>query len=89
MALLEAVKIWAKATINGYKKFLHVDNSIYWIIDSINEFCLYLPNMIHNIYIADITRCFETIPINGHDIFFEAMEFITSLGVKNFKRKHP
>ena len=31
----------------------------------------------------------ETTPINGHDTIFEAMEFITSLGVNNFKCKHP
>ena len=88
MSLLEEVRQWAKVTIEGYKSFLQVDTSIYWIIDSINDFCLNLPQKIHNIYVADITRCFETIPINGHDTLFEAMEFITSLGVKNFKSKH-
>ena len=89
MALLEEVKQWAKTTLIGYKNFLGVDTSIYWIIDSINEFCLNIPPNVHNIYVADITRCFETIPVNGQDTLFEAMEFITSLGVKNFKRKHP
>lgn len=89
MALLEEVKEWVKVTTTGYKNFLNVDTSIYWIIDSINDFCINLPHNIHNLYVADITRCFETIPINGQDTLFEAMEFITSLGVKNFKRKHP
>ena len=89
MALLEEVKQWANTTTNGYKNFLKVDTSIYWIIDSINDFCLNLPQNIYNIYVADITRCFETIPVNGQDTLFEAMEFITSLGIKNFKRKHP
>ena len=89
MSLLEEVKQWAKTTTNGYKNFLQVDTSIYWIIDSINDFCLNIPQKVHNIYVADITRCFETIPVNGHDTLFEAMEFITSLGVKNFKSKHP
>ena len=89
MALLEEVKQWPNTTIKGYKNFLKVDTSIYWIIDSINDFCLNLPQNVHNIYVADITRCFETIPVNGQDTLFEAMEFITSLGIKNFKRKHP
>ena len=89
MSLLEEVRQWAKTTTNGYKNFLQVDTSIYWVIDSINDFCLNIPQNVHNIYVADITRCFETIPVNGHDTLFEAMEFITSLGVKNFKRKHP
>jgi hypothetical protein len=89
MALLDKVKQWAKTTTTGYKNFFQVDTSIYWIIDSINEFCLNLPEHVHNIYVADITRCFETIPVNEQDTLFEAMEFITSLGIKNFKRKHP
>ena len=85
MTLLDEVKQWAKTTTTGYKHFLHVDTSIYWIINFINDFCLNLPQHVHNIYVADITRCFETIPINGQDTLFEAMEFITSLGIKNFK----
>ena len=89
MSLLEEVRQWANTTLNGYKNFLKVNTSIYWVIDSINDFCLNLPHEIHNIYVADITRCFETIPINGHDTLFEAMEFITSLGVKNFRSKNP
>ena len=89
MALLEEVKEWAKITTTGYKNFLQVDTSMYWIIDSINDFCINLPPNIHNIYVTDITRCFETIPVNGQDTLFEAMEFITSLGIKNLKRKHP
>ena len=89
MALLEEVKQWAKTTCIGYKNFLGIDTSIYWIIDSIIDFCLNIPQNVRNIYVADITRCFETIPINGQDTLFEAMEFITSLGIKNFKHNHP
>ena len=43
MALLDEVKQWANTTTTGYKHFLQVDTSIYWIIDSINDFCLNLP----------------------------------------------
>ena len=89
MALLEEVKEWAKITTNGYKNFLRVETSIYWIIDSINDFTLNTPVMINNIYVADITRCFETIPISGNDTLYDAMEFITMLGMTNMKRKHP
>lgn len=89
MVLLEEVKQWAKTTLTGYKNFLNIDTSIYWVIDSINDFCLNIPLNVQHIYVADITRCFETIPVNGQDTLYEAMEFITSLGIKNFKRKHP
>ena len=89
MALLEEVKEWASITLKGYNNFLGVDTSIYWIIDSITDFTLNTPKMINNIYVADITRCFETIPISGSDTLYEAMEFITNLGMTNMKRKHP
>lgn len=78
MALLEEVKQWAKTTLTGYKNFLGVDTSIYWIIDSINDFFLNILSNIHNIYVADITRCFETIPVNEQDaLFFSDQEFQT------------
>ena len=89
MALLEEVKEWANTTIKGYKNFMGVDTSIYWIIDSINDFTLNIPDVINNIYVADITRCFESIPISGKDTLYDAMVFITNLGITNMRRKHP
>ena len=89
MALLEEVKQWAKTTLTCYKNFFNIDTSIYWVIESINDFYLNIPNDVHNIYVADITRCFETTPVNGQDTLYKAMEFITSLGIKNLKNKHP
>ena len=89
MALLEEVKEWATTTVNGYKNFLGVDTSIYWIIDSIVDFTLNIPEKINNIYVADITRCFESIPISGNDTLYDAMEFITNIGMTNMRHKHP
>lgn len=89
MTILEEVKEWAYTRVEGYKQFLKTNTSLYWIIDFINDFTLNVPPMIHNIYVADITRCFESIPVIGRDTLFEAMEFITSPGVSNMKRKFP
>ena len=89
MSILEEVKEWAHTRVEGYKQFLKANTSLYWIIDSINDFTLNVPPLIHNIYVADITRCFESIPVIGHDTLFEAIEFITSLGLSNMKRKFP
>lgn len=87
--IFEKIKQWAKTTITSNKKFRGVDTSIYSIIDSINDFCLNIPQNVHNVYVVDITRYFETIPVNGQDTLFEVIEFITSLDIKNFKQKHP
>ena len=87
MTILEEVKEWAYTRVEGYKRFLKTDTSIYWIIDSIMNFTLNVPHGINNIFVADITRCFETIPVIRKDTLFEAIEFITSLGVSNMKHK--
>ena len=89
MALLDEVKEWASTNVKGYKNFLGIDTSMYWIIDSITDFTLNIPEVINNIYVADITRCFESIPISGKDTLYDAMEFITQIGISNMKRKHP
>ena len=62
---------------------------MYWIIDSITNFILNIPTMINNVYVVDITRCFQSKPIAGNDILYDAMEFIADLGVTNLRRKHP
>jgi hypothetical protein len=89
MTILEEVRELAYTRVEGYKRFLKTDTSIYWIIDSIIDFTLNIPHEINNIFVADITRCFETISIIGRDTLFEAIEFITSLGVSNMKHKFP
>lgn len=80
---------WATTTINEYKNFLDIDTSIYWIIDSIFDFTLNIPKNINNIYVVDITRCFESIPIWDNDTLYDAMEFITNIGMTNMRREHP
>ena len=89
MSILEEVKEWAHTHVEGYKRFLKADTSLYWIIGSIIDFTLNVPDKINNIYVADITRCFESTPVLGQDTLYEAIEFITSLGVSNMKRKFP
>ena len=89
MSILEEVKEWVHTIVEGYKKFLKVDTLLYWIIDSITDSTLNVPYMTNNIYVIDITRYFESIPVLGRDTLYEAIEFITSLGVSNMKRKFP
>ena len=89
MALLNEVNEWATTTVKGYRNFLGIDTSIYWIIDFITDFTLNIPEKINNIYVADITKCFESIHVSGKDTMYDAMEFITQIGVSNMRRKHP
>jgi hypothetical protein len=89
MTLLEEVKEWTHTTIKGYKNFLRVETPIYWIIDSTTDFTLNTPDIINNIYVANITRCFESILISGNDTLYDAMESITRLDMSNMRNKQP
>lgn len=63
MTLLDEVNEWANNTIKEYHNFFGIDTSIYWIIDSITNFTLNISSTINNIYVVDITRCFESIHV--------------------------
>ena len=59
--ILESIKLWAKVTERGIKNFLHIDTSLYWIIDSMMDATLNFPEKIHDIFVVDITCCYESI----------------------------
>jgi hypothetical protein len=87
--ILESIKTWAKSIEKGYKNFLQVDTSLYWIIDSVMDATLNLPDKIHDILVADITRCYESIPLNGPDNLLQAISFITKIAFKQASTMHP
>ncbi|GBG85360.1 hypothetical protein CBR_g40003 [Chara braunii] len=54
-----------KEITNGLKVFYGVDTSIWWAIDSVQDYCYNIPNEVFSVFSADITRCFETIPVDS------------------------
>lgn len=89
MEVLEPFKIWAKRTIDGYANFLKVKTSIYWIIDSVMQVTLNLPENMHEVYVADITRCYESIPLHGKNNLLDALKFVLKIGFKQARTQHP
>jgi hypothetical protein len=87
--LLESVKAWALSKTQSYKSFLKVDTSIFWLVDSIIETTLNLPSEIHDIFVADICRCYETIPLQGPNNLLTAIAFLTGLAFKQAALAHP
>jgi hypothetical protein len=87
--ILESIKIWAKTTEKGLKNFMQVDTSFYSIIDSVLDATLNLPEKIHDILVADITRCYESIPLQGPDNLLLAVSFIIKLAFKQAATLHP
>jgi hypothetical protein len=80
--ILESVKIWANSTEKGFKNFLQVDTSLYWIIDLIMDATLNLPDKIHDILVADIRRCYESIPLHGPNNLLLVVSFIIKIAFK-------
>jgi hypothetical protein len=62
---------------------------LYWIVDSIIDTTLNLPESLSDILVADITRCYETIPLHGPDNLLEAVSFISSIAFKHVGLSHP
>jgi hypothetical protein len=54
--VLESLKDWTRSKVKAYKTFLNVEISLYWIIDSIIDTKSNLPNLMLNIFVADISN---------------------------------
>ena len=87
--MLESFKTWAHTRVDDYRRFLGVKTSIYWIIDSIIDTALNLPGEIHDIYVADICRCYESIPLQGPDNLLDAISFVATIAFKQASLAHP
>lgn len=73
----------------GYKKILHVDASLFYLVNSVIEVVLNLPEQMSKIFIADIARCYETIPLQGKYNLADAIVHMIRIGFKHEHSKHP
>ena len=89
MRVLESVKEWAQLKMISYARFLKVETSLFWLVNLSIEVALNLPNKVTDIFVADITRCFESIPLTGPDNLIDAVAFVIKLGYKQAKSNHP
>jgi len=87
--ILESIKTWAAELATGYKNLLKVDTSVYWLVNSVVEAALNLPMQITDVYVADITRCYESIPLDGEDNLQDAIARLISIGFKQEQKNHP
>jgi hypothetical protein len=85
LGIIPLLKQWFSKRIQTYTSLMGVDTSNFWIIDSIIDMALNLPEKIHDIFVADITHCYEAIPLDGDD---NLMNAISSLISKAFRQNH-
>jgi hypothetical protein len=79
--VMDTVKSSARMTEKGYKNFLQTDS----IIDTTLNF----PEMIHDVFVEDVTRCYESIPLQGSHNLLDAISFIITLAYKHVALEHP
>ena len=89
MVILESFKGWARKRTSSYRSFLGCDTSIFWIVYSILQVVLNFPSHLHDIYVADVTRCYESIPLQGQDNLLDAVKFVVNIGFKEASSLHP
>lgn len=53
------------------------------------DLTLNLPDIIHNIFVADIAHCYEAIPLEGRDNLMEAISKFISYAYRQKRIDHP
>ena len=67
--ILESFKEYARLMEQSYCNFLQVQTSMFWIISLFVEATLNFRDDMTNIFVADITQCYESIPLEGMIIY--------------------
>jgi hypothetical protein len=89
MLILESVKNWAAKKAQTYFTFFQVKTSLFWLVNSVIEVALNMPEVLSDIYVADVTRCYESIPLEGDDNLPSAITGLIKIGFKQQKTLHP
>lgn len=77
--VITELKVWCKHQRDMYKRFGNKASNLYWVIDSLSNFTLNLLEVIHSVYMADITRCYEIIPLTRGDNLLDALQFLVKM----------
>lgn len=75
--LISEIQVWVKLRTDKYRQIGKAKTSMLWMISSMHEFVLNLLDSISCMFITDITRCYENIPLEGPDNLPDALGFIT------------
>jgi hypothetical protein len=85
--MFDTVKSWAQK--KGYINFMQTDTSMFWIVNSIIDTMLNFPENIYDIFVANVTHCYEAIPLHDLDNLLDAISFIITIAYKYAALEHP
>ena len=66
-----------------------IETSNFWVIDSVMDLTLNLPDKIHDIFVVDIAHCYELIPLDGSDNLMGAISKLISYAFRQKRIDHP
>lgn len=87
--IIPILKQWFTRRIQTYSSLMGTKTSNFWIIDSVIDLALNLPEKIYDIFVADIAHCYEAIPIEGPDNLMEAISKLISYAYRQIRINHP
>jgi len=89
MLILESIKLWAAEIATSYRHFMQVDTSLYWLVNSAVEVALNLPTTLSDVFVADVTRCYESILLEGEDNLTTTISHLIRVGFKEQAKSYP
>lgn len=87
--IIPILKQWFSRRIQTYHSLMGIETSNFWIVDSVIDLALNLPEKIYDIFVLDIAHCYEAIPLEGRDNLMEAISKLISKAYQQIRINHP
>ena len=87
--IILVLKQWFAKRIHTYSSLLGIETSNFWIVDSVIDMTLNMPDKVHDIFVDDIAHCYEAIPLEGSDNLMGAIRKLISFAYRQKKIDHP
>ena len=89
MGIVPVLKQWFAKRAQSYSALMGTTTKNFWIIDSVIDLALNLPEKLHDVFVADITHCYEAIPLKGCDNLMGAISNLTKIAYQQRRIDHP
>ena len=89
MGILPVLKLWFAKRTQSYSSILGIRTKNFWMIDSVLDIALNLPDKVYDIFVADIAHCYEAIPLEGDDNLMDAISKLISFAFQQKRIDHP
>ena len=89
MGIIPALKSWFAKRIQSYGSLLGTRTKNFWMIDSVIDLALNLPEKMFDVFVADIAHCYEAIPLEGNDNLMTAISKLISFAFQQKRIEHP